>query len=112
MPNTALKYRAIREKRRNDPEIREKIARVLDTCDEALEEASELLQAAAAVLSKYGICEDDLYLCHLKDIQKFSDELSGMVAYRKSLDKERCISRLAAGRLGAEIDYLGDTFEP
>ena len=110
MTNTALKYRAIREKRRNDPEIRAKIGGILDSCDEALKEASDLVRAAADMLSKYPLMEDAQYQCSLQDIQKLSAELQKIVKCREGIDKDRVIGRLAAGRLGAEIDYLGDDF--
>jgi hypothetical protein len=112
MTNTALKLRAVREKRRKDPEIREKVATVLDRCDEALEDASELVAAAAAILSKYPLIDDVTYHCNVQDIQRISDSLAQIVECRKKLDKDRYISKLATGRLGAEIDHLGEAFLP
>lgn len=112
MTNTALKFRAVREKRRNDPDIREKVERVVDTCDEALKDASELVRAAAALLSKYPLTDDVTYQCSLQDIQQISESLTRIVECRKALDKNRYISKLATGRLGAEIEHLGDMFLP
>lgn len=112
MTNTALRLRAIREKRRNDPDIREKVARVLDSCDEALSDASDLVKAAEAILSKYPLPEDVTYNCNVQDIQKISEALADIVKCRKSLDRERYIGKLAAGRLGAELDHLGEGFLP
>jgi hypothetical protein len=109
--SAALKYRAIREKRRNDPEIREKISRIMDSCDEALSDALELVRAAEAMLAKYPLMDDATYQCNLKDIHKIREALAQVVDCREKLDKERYINRFAAGRLGAEIQYLGQTFE-
>lgn len=112
MTNAALKFRAIREKRRNDPDIREKVAKVIDSCDVALTDASELLKAAEAMLSKYPLLDDATYQCNVQDIQKVSEALAEIVKCRKNLDRERYIGKLAAGRLGAEIQHLGDEFLP
>jgi hypothetical protein len=112
MTNTALKYRNLREKRKNNPDIREKITKVVDSCDVALAEALELVQAAEAMLAKYPILDDATYQCSLQDIQRLSNDLAEIVKCRKRLDKERYISKLATGRLGAEIEHLGDDFVP
>lgn len=112
MTNTAIRLRTVREKRKNDPEIREKIAKVIDSCDVALSEASQLVKAAEAMLSKYPIVDDATYQCNLQDVQRLSAELAKIVACRKKMDKEHYINRLATGRLGAEIDHLGDEFVP
>lgn len=112
MTNTAIRLRAIREKRRNDPDIREKVALVLSSCDEALADASDLMKAAEAILSKYPLLDDAAYQCNVQDIRKISDALAQIVECRKRLDRERYIGKLAAGRLGAEIDLLGEDFAP
>lgn len=112
MANTALKYRNLREKRKNNPEIREKIAKVIDSCDTALEGALELVQAAEAMLTKYPVLDDATYQCNLQDVQRLRDDLEEIVKCRKRLDKDRYVSKLATGRLGAEIEYLGDSFVP
>lgn len=112
MTNTAIKLRTLREKRKNDPQIREKVAKVIDSCDVALKEASDLVKAAEAMLSKYPIVDDATYQCNLQDIQRLNRELKSIVECRKKMDRETYISRLATGRLGAEIDHLGDDFAP
>lgn len=112
MTNAAIKLRTIREKRKNDPEIREKIAKVIDSCDVALTEALELVQASEALLSKYPILDDATYQCNVQDVQRLRTDLAKIVACRKKLDRERYINKLATGRLGAEIEHLGDGFTP
>lgn len=112
MTNAAIKLRTIREKRKNDPEIREKIAKVIDSCDAALTEALELVQASEALLSKYPILDDATYQCNVQDVQRLRTDLAKIVACRKKLDREHYINKLATGRLGAEIEHLGDGFAP
>lgn len=112
MTNTAIRLRTIREKRKNDPEIREKVAKVIDSCDVALVEALGLVKAAEAMLSKYPLLDDSTYQCNIQDVQRLSHDLAKIVECRKKMDKEHYISRLATGRLGAEIEHLGDGFTP
>jgi hypothetical protein len=112
LTNTAIRLRTIREKRKSDPEIREKIAKVIDSCDGALSEALELVKAAEAMLSKYPILDDATYQCNIQDVQRLSSDLAKIVECRKKLDKEHYINKLATGRLGAEIEHLGNGFVP
>jgi ferric iron reductase protein FhuF len=108
----ATQRRLASEERRHNPEIREKIATILETCDEALEGAAEMLQAAEAMLAKYAVYNDEAYENNLYDIRQITYSLAKVVAFRKTLDKNEYISKLAAGRLGAEIQRLGDDFNP
>lgn len=112
MTNTAIKLRTIREKRKNDPEIREKISKVINSCDVALAEALELVKAAEAMLTKYPLLDDSTYQCNIQDVQRVSRDLVKIVECRKKMEREHYINRLATGRLGAEIEHLGEDFTP
>lgn len=97
--------------RADDPEIREKVAIVLDACDSALENALDMVKATEKMLTKYAIY-DDTYRRNLNDIRRIRYALSKLVAFRATLDKQLYISKFAMGKLGAEIEKLGNRFRP
>jgi hypothetical protein len=108
---TARQRRTASEMRRDDPDIRKKVNRILVACDDGLDEAAEILKSVEAMLSKYSYA-DNVYLRNLWDIEEINYSLAKLIAYRKSLGRELYISKLAEGPLGAEIQRLGDKFVP
>lgn len=97
--------------RADDPEIREKVEIVLGACDSALESALEMVKATEKMLTKYAIY-DDTFRRNLNDIRRIKYALSKLVAFRATLDKQLYVSKFAMGKLGAEIEKLGNKFRP
>ncbi|MCW2763842.1 MAG: hypothetical protein JWR85_4043 [Marmoricola sp.] len=108
---TARQRRTPSEIRRDDPEIRQKVASILAACDDGLESAADILRSVEAMLAKYSYA-DNVYLRNLWDIQEINYSLNKLIAYRKSLGRDLYVSKLAEGPLGAEIQRLGDKFTP
>ena len=109
---TARDRRKAGLERMNDPILLRKIEVVIETCDEALVRAADQLKAAEALLTRYAVYNDNVYQCSLKDIREIYYNLAKVVAYRATLDEEEHVRRLAAGRMGAELQRLGDDFDP
>lgn len=101
------------EQRRLDPEIRAKVAKVVDARHSALEQANKLVQEASSLLRMNGIfVGDDIYLRQMHALSRMSRSLAAAakISNVRSEDRESYIDHLAEGLVGAQVENMGKSF--
>lgn len=103
--------------RRDDPDLKAKVAKVVVARQEALTEANTLLKQAAAILTAQAGFEDGaIYGRQVQSVGSASQNLDRTTKFELGGDRgnpaenDTVLSNLAAGRLGAQILRMGDKF--
>lgn len=96
---------------RNDPELRAKVAKVLEARRQAIQEANILLKKVSALLAESQIVEDQsMYSDHAYDVRMTSFKLERNIAFMQKIGGETYVGNMAAGRMGDQIIKMGDKF--
>lgn len=108
------------EIRRNDPELKAKVAKVIKARQEALNEASALLNQAYEILkAQRQFVGDEAYNSQVSSVSTASYTLSRDADWASGRRGERnadpskndtYLGNLAAGQLGVQIQKMGDEF--
>jgi hypothetical protein len=108
------------EVRRNDPELKAKVAKVVKARQEALNEASALLDKAYEILkAQRHFVGDERYNAQVSAVSTASFSLSRDAAFASGRRGENnddpskndtYLGNLAAAELGAQIQKMGDEF--
>jgi hypothetical protein len=104
--------------RRNDPELKAKVAKVLVARQNALKEADALLKQAAQILSAQSDFVDGaIYNRQVQAVRIASFTLSrdtefevGGPRRQNPAENDNYLGNLAAGPLGEQIEGMGDDF--
>ena len=97
--------------RRNNAELKEKVKKVVSLRLEAMEQANELLKQARHIMQEAALFGDDPhFMNHLNDISRAGHSLSEETLFRHDIQSDTYIENLAAGRLGEQIENMGDRF--
>lgn len=108
------------EIRRNDPELKAKVAKVVKARQNALNEASVLLDRAYEILkAQRHFVGDEIYSRQVSAVSTASYSLSRDAEFASGRRGERnddpatndtYLGNLAAGSLGVQIQNMGDSF--
>lgn len=104
------------ELRRNDAELKAKVAKVVKARQEALNRASALLKQATEILeSQNQFVGDAIYSNRVQSISIASFSLSRDAEFASGSRGDRSendtyLGNLAAGQLGVQIQDMGDKF--
>lgn len=108
------------EIRRNDPELKAKVARVVKARQDALNEASALLNQAYDILkTQRHFVGDEIYNRQVSSVSTASFSLSRDAEFASGRRGDReadpskndtYLGNLAAGELGVQIQKMGDDF--
>lgn len=104
------------ELRRNDAELKAKIAKVVKARQEALNRASALLKQATEILeSQNQFVGDAIYSNRVQSVSIASFSLSRDAEFASGSRGDRAendtyLGNLAAGQLGVQIQDMGDKF--
>jgi hypothetical protein len=106
------------EIRRNDPELKAKVAKVVKARQEALNEASALLNQAYEILkAQRHFTGDEIYNHQVSSVSTASFTLSRDAAFASrdsgsgnATENDTYLGNLAAGALGIQIQKMGDEF--
>ena len=108
--------------RRNDPELKAKVAKVVRARQKALREASELLKQAADIISAQSHFTGDAIYDHQVTsvrianftLRRDADFAGGITETGRNVgnpaENENYLGNLAAGTLGIQIQSMGDKF--
>lgn len=105
--------------RREDPELKAKVAKVVRARQEALKEASKLLEQAAELLSVGpGFVGDEIYNRQVRSVRSASYSLKKDAEFSSGngrpsgnpADNDTYLGNLAAAALGVQIQEMGDRF--
>ena len=103
--------------RRNDPELKEKAAKVVIARQNALKEADALLKQAAQILTaQSGFVDGAVYDSQVQAIRIASMKLSQDTQFElggkrgNPAENDTFLGNLAAGPLGEQIQEMGDSF--
>jgi hypothetical protein len=97
--------------RRNDPEIREKVEKVIKARQAALNEASELLKKASEILHKNARYSGSiLYDRQVGSVSITANSLKSDADFMNRMVSEVYVGNLAAGDLGEKIQKMGNDF--
>jgi hypothetical protein len=105
---TAYQYSNVR---RNNPELKAKVKKVVELRQEAMEQANDLLRQARQVMQDAALFRDDsIFIRQLEQISRTSQSLSEETAFKRDIQSDTYVENLAAGRLGEQIEKMGDKF--
>jgi hypothetical protein len=97
--------------RRNDPELKGKVRKVVERRQKAMEQADDLLREARHIMQDAALFVDDVvFMRQLEQISRTSFSLTEDTQFERDVFSETYIENLAAGRLGEEIEKMGDQF--
>lgn len=99
------------EARRNDPDIREKVSKVIKARQDALSEAAKLLEQAKDILQKNShFIDDAIYARQVDAVYSTYYKLAEDAHFMNRKKTETYVGNLAAGALGEQIEEMGDKF--
>lgn len=108
------------ELRRNDPELKAKVAKVVKARQEALNQASALLKQATEILEAQNqFVGDAIYSNRVQSVSIASFSLSRDAEFASGnrgqatsdpSENDTYLGNLAAGQLGVQIQDMGDKF--
>jgi hypothetical protein len=104
------------EVRRNDSELKAKVAKVVRARQKALKDASALLKQAEEILSGSAVfVGDEIYYRQYESVRMASFTLRRDAAFAKGpredpAENDIYLGNLAAGSLGVQIQKMGDEF--
>lgn len=99
------------EQRRKDPVILEKAEKVLIAQKKAMAEAVELLNQASAIMRKQsGYVDSVIFDRCLSAVSSARYTVEKDSSFMEGIDGECYIGNLAAGRLGYQIEEMGEKF--
>ena len=97
--------------RRNNAELKNKVRKVVERRQKAMEQADDLLKEARQVMQDAALFVDDVvFMRQLEQISRTSFSLSEDTQFERDVYSETYIENLAAGRLGEQIEKMGDQF--
>lgn len=97
--------------RRNSPALKDKVRKVVERRQKAMEQADDLLKEARHIMQEAALFVDDVvFMRQLEQISRTSFSLSEDVQFERDVFSETYIENLAAGRLGEQIEKMGDQF--
>lgn len=97
--------------RRNNPELKDKVRKVVERRQKAMEQADDLLKEARHIMQEAALFVDDvIFMRQLEQISRTSFSLSEDTQFERDVFSETYIENLAAGRLGEQIEKMGDQF--
>lgn len=100
------------ESRRNDPELRAKVEKVIRARNEALLQASTLLEQANRILKEQShFVDDGIYDRQVRSVSIAAYLLKDDADFKNRDITDTYIGNLAAGRLGEQLEAMGDSFK-
>ena len=118
--NNGTPFSGESEIRRNDPELKAKVAKVVKARQDALNEASALVERAYEILkAQRHFVGDNIYSSHVTAVSTASYTLSRDAEFTSGrrggtandpAKNDTYLGNLAAGPLGVQIQNMGDNF--
>lgn len=111
-------FSAESQARRNDPELKAKVSKVVKARQDALNEASALLNQAYEILKAQShFVGDAIYTEQVNSVGTASFRLNRSASFAsrdsgsgKATENDNYLGNLAAGQLGVQIQKMGDEF--
>lgn len=104
---TVFKYS---DERRHDPVLKEKVTKVLNAQEQAYKEASELVRQASEIMRKAaGFDDSAIYERSYNAVRGLEYTLDRDASFIGG-QNEGYIRNTAAGRMGLQIEQMGDRF--
>lgn len=99
------------DRRRKDPVVLEKAEKILIAQQKAMSEAAELLKRAAEIMRKQSGYEDSGHFDRCYDaVSSARYTVERDASFMADIGNECYIGNLAAGRLGYQIEQMGEKF--
>jgi hypothetical protein len=99
------------DERRNDPELREKTAKVIEARKAALAVAAKKLREAMDILDPLRIFDGDpIFERSAFSAWRAYNQVSGDASFMNRPTTDTYIGNLAASELGEQIEAMGDNF--
>lgn len=98
------------DERRHDPVLQEKVRKVIDAQEKAFNEAAELVRQAAEIMRKASGFEDSAIYDRSYDAVRSAQYKLERDARFVGIKTDGYLQNMAAGRMGLQIEKMGDKF--